>query len=251
MLNSKSFKTIQLSEMAQVKLICRTDTKYWFNMNDMNMKKNKLILILCAFLLSSMIGYAQDIDNQFESRAAFKLTYNPIKKLKLSLSPELRFDENMSLDEYLIEAGAAYKIGKMFTLGANYRFMANERETKATEYYSRFAFYGMLKKKYGDFEPSLKFGYSNYSDDDEEMDNYLRYKASLKYDIPKSKITPVISAEGFHNLSTSELYKMRYAIGADYKLFKKNYIGLKYKFDYFRTQYKNRHIISLEYKIKL
>lgn len=217
----------------------------------MDMKKYKLMLILCAFFLSSLITIAQDVDNKFESRTAIKLTYNPIKKLKLSLSPELRFDENISLDEYLVEAGASYKLSKMFILGANYRFIANPRETKETEYYSRFAFYAMMKKKYGDFSPSLRFGYSNYSDDDEEMDNYLRYKASIKYDIPKNKITPLISVEAFHNLSTKELYKMRYAVGADYKLFKKNYIGIRYKFDYFRTQYKNRHIVSLEYKIKL
>lgn len=221
-------------------------------MEDTDMKKNKLKLLIGILLLSSLMIQAQDVVNEFQSRTAVGLTYSPIKKLKLNLTPELRFDENFSLDKYLLEAGASYKLSKLIALGANYRFVANPRETKETEYFSRYAIYATLKKNYGDFEPSLRLAYANYADnDDDETDNYLRFKASVKYDIPKCKINPVISAEAYQNLSVKELTKMRYSIGANYKLFKKNYISVKYKFDYYRTEYKNRHIISLEYKIKL
>lgn len=37
MLNTKSFKTIHLSEMDQVKLMNRTDKKYWFHLNKLQM----------------------------------------------------------------------------------------------------------------------------------------------------------------------------------------------------------------------
>ena len=78
----------------------------------------------------------------------------------------------------------------------------------------------------------------------------MRYKASLDYNIPNSKITPFVAVEAFQKLSDADLYKMRYAAGFDYKLFKKNYIGVDYKFDYYQNEYKNRHILSVGYKIK-
>ncbi len=37
MLNTESFETIQLKEMDQVKLMNRTDTKYWFHMKEMQL----------------------------------------------------------------------------------------------------------------------------------------------------------------------------------------------------------------------
>lgn len=221
-------------------------------MEDMVMKKAKIIILLAALLASSVILKAQNVVNEFQGRTAIQLEYSPIKHLKLNISPELRFDENFSLDKYHIEAAASYKLSKLFVVGANYRFIINPRETKETEYYSRYAFFAKLKKKLGDFEPSLRLAYSNYADeDDDNADNYLRLKAAVEYDIPKCKFTPVISAEGFQNLTEKELSKMRYSAGVDYKLFKKNYIGVRYKLDYYRTEYKNRHIVSLEYKIKL
>ncbi len=216
------------------------------------MKKAKIIILMGALLASAVILKAQDVVNEFQARTAIQIEYSPIKHLKLNISPELRFDENFSLDKYHIEAAASYKLSKVFAVGANYRFIINPRDTKETEYYSRFAFYAKLKKKYGDFTPSFRLAYSNFADDeDDNTDNYLRLKAALKYDIPKCKLTPVIGVEGFQNLTEKEFYKMRYSAGVDYKLFKKNFIGVRYKLDYYRTEYKNRHIISLEYKIKL
>ena len=121
---------------------------------------------------------------------------------------------------------------------------------KDTEYFNRYGFSATAAKKLGNFEPAFRLSYSNYADDDVSDKSFMRYKASLKYDIPKCKLTPFVAAELFQQTDGGDLYKMRYSTGLDYKLFKNNYIGVNYKFDYYNTEYLNKHIISLGYKIK-
>jgi hypothetical protein len=135
-------------------------------------------------------------------------------------------------------------------LGATYRFGINPRENKDTEYANRYSFSATAKKDFNRFESAFRLRYTNDADDETSSEHFMRYKASLDYDIRKSKITPSVAVEAFQQLQDGGLYKMRYTAGMDYKLFKKNYLGLDYKFDYYQNEYKNRHIISVGYKIK-
>lgn len=213
-----------------------------------NIKLGSLLLVL---VLLSGILKAQEVENEVQTRTSVKASFKPVKKLKISISPELRFDEKFTLDKSLIEGEIEYKAMKFLTLGAAYRFVANQRETKDAEYLHRFAYSATAKKDFNRFETSFRLRYSNYADEEEgEGTEFLRYKIACKYDIPKCKITPFVSAEMFQDLDASALHKMRYAAGANYKLFKKNSIGVSYKLDYYNKEYRNKHIISLGYKIK-
>ena len=217
------------------------------------MKPNyiKSICWLVALLAITNVAKAQEVENEFQTRTSVKLSFKPLKKVRFNLSPELRFDENMKLDKSLIEGELEYKAFKFLTLGAAFRYIANQRENKDTEYLSRFSYSATADKKFGDFKADFRLRYSNYADeDDDDALDFLRYKVSLKYDIPKCKINPFVSAEMFQELSGSSVYKTRYAVGANYKLFKKNYLGVSYKFDYYRSEYKNKHILGIGYKIK-
>lgn len=209
-----------------------------------------LILIL---LFSGQLVQSQEVENtvenDFEYRTYFKSTFKLAKKLKLNVVPEVRFNDDFSVDEYLLETELKYKPIKYLTLGGGYRFIINPRNVKSTEYLHRYEFSAMLRKKFNDFRPALKVSYTNYADDDAE-DNFLRYKALVDYDIPKCKFTPTIGAELFHQLSSGDLYKVRYGVGVDYKLFKKNFLEVSYKMDYYLKEYKNKHIISIGYKLK-
>ena len=205
-----------------------------------------VIMLMLVNLLS-----AQEVENEFQSRTSFELTYKPIKKLKLSFKPELRFDETYSLDKYLIDTEASYKAFDFLSLAVSYRFIANQRKTKDTEYFNRFAYSATAKKDFNDFKTAFRLRYSNYADDEVLDKNFIRYKLSVKYDIPKCKLTPFVSGEAFQQTSSTSIFKMRYALGADYKLFKKNYLGVNYKLDYYNKEYRNRHILSVGYKIKL
>jgi hypothetical protein len=216
-------------------------------------KKNIGVSALLALLLFVCIQTkAEDVENEFQTRTSLKLSFKPLKKVKFNLSPELRFDDSFTLDKSLIEGEIEYKMFKFLSLGAAYRYIANQRENKDTEYSSRFLYSATAQKEINRFETSFRLSYSDYADDDDDdsMD-LMRYKIGVEYNIPKCKITPSISTELFQDMSASSVYKMRYTVGADIKLFKKNYIGLSYKLDYYIQEYTNKHILDIGYKIKL
>lgn len=212
--------------------------------------KSYLPALICLLMLASQVLVAQEVENEIQTRTELELVYKPVKKLKLTFMPQLRFDEDFSLDKYLFEADAEYKALKFLELGATYRFVVNPRDTKDTEYFNRYAFSATAKKEFGRFEPAFRLKYSNYADDDVSDKSFMRYKTSLKYDIAKCKLTPFIAAELFQKVDGGDLYKMRYSAGVDYKLSKKNFIGISYKLDYFNQEYVNKHIITVGYKFK-
>lgn len=193
---------------------------------------------------------AQEVENDFQARTSLEMSYKPFKKLKLTLVPEARFDERFSLDEFLIESEVAYKPLKYLSLAATYRFISNPRDSKTTEYNNQYGLTATLKTDIKRFTAAFRLRYSDYADDEIVDKLFLRYKASLKYDIPKCKLTPFVAAEAIQQLDDGKLFKMRYSTGMEYKLFKNNAIGLSYKFDYYKQDFRNRHIVSLGYKIK-
>lgn len=218
-----------------------------------NSKNIYLLIVLLLFTGSQII--AQDteqstVDNDFEYRTYVKLSYKPLKKLKINISPEIRLNDDFSIDQYLVEAQLVYKPVKILSLIGGYRFVINPRSEKSTEYLNRYELGIALKKEFNRFIPQLKFRYTNYTDDDVD-NNVFRYKAALGYNIKGCKLTPTLSAELFQQLSPNELYKVRYKLGLDYKLFKNNYIGASYRLDYYLKEYKNNNIFSVGYKIKL
>lgn len=214
-------------------------------------KKNnntRYILLLLLGICTNLI--AQEVENEYQYRTSFKASFKPIKKLKISFKPEARFDENFSKDEFIFDTELSYKLLDHLQLSGNYRFIANERENNATEYFNRYAIGATVKNNIDRFTPSIDLRFSDYADDEVTDKMFLRYKASVKYDISNFKLTPFVAVAAFHELGESKLFKLRYSAGADYKIFDNNYIGVKYKFDYYKQDYVNRHIFSLGYKIK-
>ncbi|MBO7240417.1 MAG: DUF2490 domain-containing protein [Bacteroidaceae bacterium] len=79
----------------------------------------------------------------------------------------------------------------------------------------------------------------------------FRTRLSLKYDIPNCKISPFASAELYTRLDEWKAYdKLRYRIGASYKINKDNSISLYYLFEDVNGE-ANGHAIGLEYSIDL
>lgn len=221
----------------------------------MNILKNRNIIIVLLLLIGiPLVAQETDtdteIENDFEYRSSFKFSYKPIKKLKINFTPEVRFKDNFTVDNYLLETELVYKPFKHFYVGGNYRFVINPRTQKTTEYLHRFGVTTTYKRKFDRFEPQVRLSYTNYADDDDVDDNFLRYKAALGYDIKKCKLTPTISAELFHQLADNEMYKVRYKLALDYKIFKNNYVGASYRLDYYLKKYENNHIFSIGYKLK-
>lgn len=215
----------------------------------MTQKGKYSLLLLFTIALAAFQVSAQEVENEFQARTKLKLSFEPLKDVKVSLTPEIRFNDAFDYDKFQIEGDVKYSPIKYLDLGASYRFIGNQNKDNETEFANRYAIYAKTQYKIERFKPSLRVSYTNFSDDDKN-DHFLRYKIGTEYNIKKSKITPEISAEIFQSLTDSNLYKMRYSAGASYKLKKNNYIDLSYKFDYYMQEYRNKHIVSVGYKLK-
>ncbi|WP_430817498.1 DUF2490 domain-containing protein [Carboxylicivirga sp. RSCT41] len=214
----------------------------------MNKYKSYIIFILLIAVIA-FDAEAQDIENTSQTRTEFKLSYKLADKWKLQAIPELRFDEAFSIDKCILELRTVYNPFKRLSLGASYRFIANERSTKDTEYLQRYAFDMRYEYKLKRWKPAVRLRYTNYSEDDENGE-FLRAKAGLEYNIRKCKFTPFAGAELFRDMNNNELFKVRYSLGTDYKINKTNSISMGYKLDYYMQRYENKHIMYLGYKFK-
>ena len=212
----------------------------------------KRIKYLCAVLcvLSFSMLNAQEVENEFQTRLSADFEYDLVKHLDVYFSPEFRLDQDYSLDEYHLNLGLDYKVLDVLSVGAKYGFIANLKENSDTEYLGRYSVGATLKERFGRFTPSARIMYSNYADDEVDDKQYLRYKAGVKYDIKSCKITPYATFQVFRELKDNDLYKMRYALGASYKIKKNNTVSLGYKMDYFYTDYLNKHIVEISYNYK-
>ncbi|NJO92701.1 MAG: DUF2490 domain-containing protein [Chloroflexia bacterium] len=209
---------------------------------------NKLITAIIILVIATMVN-AQEVENNFQTRFSASAIFEPVHNLKFEFTPELRFNENFILDKSVVETALEYELLKFLSFGASYRFTANKRETKETEYLHRYTLNTTVKKKINRFTPSLRILYANYSDEDDYKE-ILRFKGKVKYNIPKNKLTPFFAVEAFQSLNINDLYKMRYSIGFDYKIFKRSSISIDYMLDYYLNEYRNKHIFSLGYHIK-
>jgi len=204
-----------------------------------------LALLLLPF---SFLSQAQEVENDVQYRLGAEINYKIVKGLKLSVEPQVRFKDDFSVNRYQLEGGLRYKTFGFLYWGTSYRLIIKPVDIFETEKYGKYSFSLMAKESFDRFTPALRLRYSNYADDDSDENAFLRYKASLKYDIKDCKITPNIALEAFQELEDNHLYKMRYTAGITYKLKQDNYIDLTYKLDYYNLEYRNRHIIGLSYK---
>ena len=208
------------------------------------------IMLLPVFFLLSQGVKGQSIENQFQLRAATEFSKKVVKKVYVSFTPELRWNDAMSFDRYLLTGGLEYKPYKFLKLYGNYRFVGDKKSDGKTEYFHRFQLGSELSDKINRWETGARLNCTNYTDD-EGSDMFFRYKVFTSYNIRKSKITPQASFEVFHQLDKNIIYKYRSSVGFDYKLKKKISVGVDYRFDYYKTKNKNRHIVDLELKIRL
>ena len=119
----------------------------------MNIKNIYLLALL--FLLAKAVPLAaQDVENTSQTRTEFKLDYKILDNLKVVATPELRFDETFSIDKYIFELKTVYNPFKRLSIGAAYRFVANKRNTKPTEYLQRYAFEAKYAPKINRWKPS-------------------------------------------------------------------------------------------------
>ncbi|MFI3266141.1 MAG: DUF2490 domain-containing protein [Rikenellaceae bacterium] len=204
-----------------------------------------LVVLLCGF---STASFSQQLETVNQYRMGFEMDWSLVKGLKMSVEPQLRFGEKFKLENYNLDVGLRYKAYDFIYVSGTYRLIVDPNDEQPALTDHRYDFSVTARDKFGRFTPSFRIMYSNYIDEDITDEQFMKYRAMVKYDIPDCKITPYLSAELVQELDEGLIYKQRYAAGADYKVKKNRYLNLEYKLDYYSLKYKNRHIFSLGYK---
>ncbi len=142
-----------------------------------------------------------------------------------------------------VSLAATYKIGRLdISLRERWQYTYRPAKTASRAYYTY----------------DLDGNETSYTEDYDEKTykgkgkNVLRSRLSLEYNIPRCKVDPFVSAEAYNAWS---LYKMRYTVGADWKIAKPHTLSFYYRYQHVRgndnvDDEPNRHIIGLEYKYK-
>ena len=207
-------------------------------------------LLFAVFLLSILASQAKT--KKYGTWIEAEISKDIFKKLEFSFKPEIRLQDDFSVDEYLFDGKFTYKPKKYLRFAAAYR-LTNDVKNKGNEIYHRFAFDGQLKKEWDRLEGTLRLRWTNYAEFDAETgkNNYLRYRLKFEYDIKNCKIRPYTSFELFHRLSDGQINKNRFDLGASIKVFDKSRIGAYYRIQSYFSGADAIHIAGLSYSLSL
>lgn len=208
------------------------------------------------------------------------------KKTKLEAEAELRTrNDTRTLDRWSLGISASHKFTTWLKADVGYLWIYDNNREKIT--YNNTGNYNNWRPSYwgsrhrfnatitGSFDLG-RFGFSireryqytyrpqatttRYDFDNEWWENtdvrskhnhILRSRLKIDYNIPKSKLTPYVSAELFNDLS---LTKSRFIAGADYTLKKTHTFGVFYRYQVVNSNDEdnetNEHMIGFSYKFK-
>lgn len=182
--------------------------------------------------------------NDFGLWLKHDLSYSLNEKVKIELDFQARFDRNVTRNKELFTTPSIqWEVHKFIKLGAEYRFTyfpsSNfENGKPVSNRYSLNAEFQNIEKlwnKKSDLGLSLRIAGTSEHQKFERVDNYLRTRLKVDYNIPKTKLKPEFSAELFYHFNDQVSYsftevrtvnsfnKMRFKLGLEYPL------GLKHK----------------------
>jgi len=211
---------------------------------------NKRLILLFLILLGLL--QAQAKTKRFGTWIEAEIAKDIFKKFEFTLEPEIRLQDNFSVDEYMINGKLTFKPAKFIRLSGAYRFITDVKN-KGNERFHRFGFDVTGRKKWKRLEASIRARLTNYADFDSNnnKNNYLRYRLKFEYDIPNCKFRPFTSYELFHLLSGGEINKSRFDIGGSYKIFSKNRVGAYYRLESRFNGGSAIHILGIQYELQL
>lgn len=207
------------------------------------------------------------------------------KKLTIEAEGEFRTrNDAKTADRWDIGVGAEYKIVKNLKAGAGYDLIYQNTPEKISTHddgsYNNWrpSFWGLRHRVHVDLTGSVAVGrvklslrerwqytyrpaktttrydFDNSYWEDTEVGakgkNVLRSRLQASWDIPHCKVDPYASVETFNSWS---LTKIRYTIGADWKITKKHGVGFYYRYQNVRDDNENQpneHIAGVSYKFK-
>ena len=210
----------------------------------------RIITIILLLLISFSSAYAKT--KEFGTWMEFEFSKKFFKKFEISLIPEIRLQDDFTIDEYLIDGKLSFEPVKFLNLAATYRINTNVKN-KGNEISKRFVLDATGSQEFGRFEASLRTRYTNYTEVEEgdSESNYFRPRLKLKYDIKGNKIRPFVSYELFRNTTEKEMRKGRFDVGFTRKLGNLHRIGIYYRLQDYFDDSNSIHILGIDYRFKI
>ena len=207
----------------------------------------RLLFILIILCLGTTSLFAKT--DKFGTWVELTFTKKFLKKFEFSIIPEVRFQDDFKVDEYIFEGKLGYSPLKFLDLSTSYRYNTNVK-SKGNEVSNNVVFDATGKTAYKRFDGALRFRLTNDFDSGDTQAFYFRPRVKLKYDIRKVKIDPYVCYEVYYNTKDKDLYKGRFDIGATRKITKKQKIGIYYRYQDYFTKPKSLNILGIDYGLK-
>jgi hypothetical protein len=209
----------------------------------------RLLLSLFIFLIGFSIAQAKT--EKFGTWIEVDITKKFLKDFEFSIIPELRLQDDFTIDEYIFEGKLGYDPFKFLGFAAAYRFNTNVKNNE--DEISHSAVFDVTgKTDIKRFNASLRARFTNDSDggDVPWESYYFRPRAKLSYNIKGKKVEPFVSYEVFHSFREKEYYKARFDVGFSRKFNKMHEVGMYYRLNDYFSDRSSIHILGINYGFK-
>jgi len=207
--------------------------------------------LLSVFIFLVCFSLVQAKTEKFGTWIEVDVTKKFLKKFEFSFIPELRLQDDFTVDEYIFEGKLGYEPFKFLGFAAAYRLSTNVKKNE--DEVSQSAVFDVTgKTEYKRFTGSLRARFTNDTDggDVPWESYYFRPRAKLAYNIKGKKIEPYVSYEVFHSFREKEYYKGRFDVGFSRKFNKKHEVGLYYRLNDYFSEKSSIHILGINYGFK-
>ena len=207
-------------------------------------------LVLTIFAVVFGVITAQAKTEKFGTWIELEFRKDFLENFSFSLVPEIRFQDQFKVDEYMIQGKLSYDVFSFLSVAGTYR-LGTEIKNKGNVSYSRYALDAQASTDINRLELSLRGRFTNFSElDEEESSKYLRPRVKLEYKTKGKRIRPFTSYELFHNITTEELQKSRFDVGFTRRIGDIHRVGLYYRLQDYFTDKASIHILGIEYRLR-
>ncbi len=208
--------------------------------------------LLPILIISVVFTFAANAKTEkFGTWIELTFTKKFLKDFEFSFIPEIRLQDNFTVDEYIFEGKLGYDPFKFLGFAAAYRLNTNVKKNENEISHSA-VFDVTGKTDFGRFKGSLRARFTNDTDggDVPWESFYFRPRAKLAYNIKGVKIEPYVSYEVFHSFRENEIFKSRIDAGFNRKFRKKHEAGLYYRLNDYFSDRNSIHILGINYGFK-
>ncbi len=216
---------------------------------------------LLVTLFWSTFSFAQS-DNLGMS-ASVEINKKILPKLEASLEESFRLRDNFSeIDRFSTALELSYKFNSYLRVGGAYNLINYNHPKKDWEVRHRYYFFAQGYYSFNRFTLSLRERFqSTYREGVSETTTrsnpklYLRSRILLSYNIKGIGFEPYTSCELYYTLNDktgNSMNKISYILGTKYKINKRNYLQIYYRYINFNEDEdeENRHILGMGYSHK-